>query len=372
VALSTDGMNQVDPQVTAAPPARPRTARERAIAKLLLGIRTRPGHSLVIGKTAAEAADLFRAVAAQVDAYRRVTVDGRKLDPDAVLRSIAGNGHADGAGAIEMRRALVEGARQARLPIVVTIADADSADVQQLERLRQSLECMPDAIETMRIVLLGTQKLVEALAQPEVRALSTRIVSIVRVPQPEGEPVRARPAAPLATPLATPRAKRSRVGLLVGAVAVAAALIAWVGLVPLTRSTRPTVGDAPSPSPAVVAEAIVPAAPVLGPPDPLTLEPDLPPPPKPLAAAAPAPAPEPVASNPEVALQVAAFTRFENARALLKQLGERFANVVIVPIERNDVKYFRVRVAGFANEAEREATAKALRAAGFAPIPVRD
>ena len=67
-----------------------------------------------------------------------------------------------------------------------------------------------------------------------------------------------------------------------------------------------------------------------------------------------------------------AFRLVDNAAALRARLAERFANVVIVPTHREGVTYYRARLGGFASDAELEAAAKALRAAGFAPLLARD
>jgi cell division protein FtsN len=72
------------------------------------------------------------------------------------------------------------------------------------------------------------------------------------------------------------------------------------------------------------------------------------------------------------ALQVGAFVNPATADALRARLAPRFPGVTVSPARRDGTTYHRVRVGGFASAQELEAGARALRAAGFTPVRVRE
>jgi cell division protein FtsN len=162
------------------------TARRDAIAKLAGTISGRPGHVVVTGPDAVTETILSDALAATA-VHRSIRVQGRSLDPDAVATSLCADKLGSGQPWVRQReamRTLVEEARAAGLPIVVAVAGADWADAPQLERLRQMTECVPDATDVVRIVLLGGSRLVTMLRRSETRELATRVVAVVQAPTP--------------------------------------------------------------------------------------------------------------------------------------------------------------------------------------------
>jgi len=389
------------------PPALPRTAQnapphaaslERLTARLVDSLRTRPGHALIVGQTSLDASEFFRGAAKQVKVHRSLTVDGRSIDPDAVPLALWGDDEDETlAPRSVMGRNVFAAARAAQLPIIVAVSHADAAEVRQLERLRQLLECVPDALETLRIVLLGTPRLAQTLTQPEARALATRIVTTVHVPAATPD-VPTVPATHIRLPSRRPRRRGLRAALGIAAIVA----LAVIGALPRRSSEPPDVPVAiPSPgsvadakpaevvaaradapddaggpraeaAPAVVNAAVAPA------PEPGTAIAAPAPAPAPNAAAVAAvprdtvPAPQPAAAPlPSIALQVGAFRRPENAAALERRLATRFPHVEVVPFLRDGVTYHRVRVGGFATDTERAAAARGLRADGYAALPVR-
>jgi cell division protein FtsN len=72
------------------------------------------------------------------------------------------------------------------------------------------------------------------------------------------------------------------------------------------------------------------------------------------------------------ALQVGAFVNPATADALRARLAPRFPGVAVSPATRDGTTYHRVRVGGFASAQELDDVARALRAAGFTPVRVRE
>lgn len=323
-------------------------------AKLVAALRDRPGHVVVVGETAGDAAALFDEVAPEVIAHRTVRVDGRALDPAAAVATLWTDGGGTGRAWVRQRAglaALVDGARAAGRPIVVAVADADAADAVRLERVRQALECSPEATEVVRIVLLGGPGLVETLRRREARSFATRVVAVVRTTS-AGEPT------PAQHRHRTRRAARYAEAAGLAAVGM---LVAWMVGTPAAH--RP---PAPLPPPAIPA---APATPRDVPPPPAVAERvDLVPAPDPAMESPP----EPAARTNDRALQVGAFVRPENAEALRRRLAERFDDVYVSAVERAGTTYHRVRVGGFASDDDRALAAAALRASGYAPIVPRD
>jgi hypothetical protein len=95
----------------------------------------------------------------------------------------------EGNGAIpldrrERRQALLRllaRARAASRSVFIVVDDGDDATVAELERLRAGVEIAPEAIERLRLVLLGGSALVAKLEDRGARALSSRITSRIRL-----------------------------------------------------------------------------------------------------------------------------------------------------------------------------------------------
>ncbi|MGH7894578.1 MAG: SPOR domain-containing protein, partial [Candidatus Binatia bacterium] len=323
---------------------------ELAEAKLLMALHTRPGHILVVAEDASRADALFRRVVKDVAFYRCVTVDGRSLDPDAVVQALKGvQEKASTFRRLAIMQALVDEARAASLPIAVVVARADLADARSLESLRQNVECVRDASEVVRLVLLGGPRLMGTLRQPDARALATRIVATVSLPGPRST----QPGASEPIPHRRGRGWPTAIGL--GVVAAAAV---WMGLqwndasrsidtasAPVAATTGTDV-VAPLP-PESGAETAAPVAQVEEdvqppPPAPVVAEDTAPIEPPPAEPPPPAASPSPV--SPGLALQVGSFLRPQNAEALQRELGARYRDVYISIVERDGRSYHRVRV----------------------------
>jgi len=325
-----------------APGASAGASRAAAVAELVAAVQTRPGHVIVIAQDAKAAAGLFSEAEAQLATHRAVRVRGRELDGSAAVAALCADKEESGG-----LQALIEEARAAALPVVVVVAEADAAGADRLERLRQAVECVSDAAEVVRMVLLGGPRLLDTIRQPEARLLATRVAAVVRVPVETVTPER-----------------RAAGGLRAGLAGLYTHAVALVGVVVFATSMlapkilRPRDHVAGASAPAVVAAA------------PSATRPPVPapaanPPPAPAAAAPPRPAHGP-------ALQVGAFLSAASAEALRRQLAPRFGEAYVSNIDRDGATYHRVRFGGFASEADLHAAETALREAGYAPLRARD
>ena len=325
-----------------APGASAGASRAAAVGKLVAAVQTRPGHVIVIAQDAKAAAGLFSEAEARLATHRAVRVRGRALDGSAAVAALCADKEESGG-----LQALIEEARAAALPVVVVVAEADAAGADRLERLRQAVECVSDAAEVVRMVLLGGPRLLDTIRRPEARLLATRVAAVVRVPLETVTPER-RAAGGLRAGLA---GLYTHAVALVGVVVFAASMLA-------PKILRPRDHVAGAPAPAVVAAA------------PSATRPPVPapaanPPPAPAAAAPPRPAHGP-------ALQVGAFLSAASAEALRQQLAPRFGKAYVSDIDRDGATYHRVRFGGFASEADLHAAETALREAGYAPVRARD
>jgi hypothetical protein len=298
----------VDASQSSGPAGDFESARRDATAKLAAAIGTRPGHIVVTGPDDVTEALLTDAVAA-TPIHRTIRVQGRSLDPDAVVTSLCADKIGAGQPWIRQReamRALVEEAREAGQPIVVAVAGADWADVPRLERLRQMTECVPEATDVVRMVLLGGPRLVTMLRRAEARKLATRVVAVVQAPTPP------------------PRFGRRAIALLPGPRALAAGLAGLGFLFWLVASRReqapdtrlvlaPMVAQAPQgPPPSVPRTQEQSLSPLPEPHDAVPPAPNLERPPSPPSPAAPVPAPTatipaPAASAPTPSAPAAAI-----------------------------------------------------------------
>lgn len=368
---------ELEPAVTSSdvdlPAGRPRTTLDLAAAKLRTALQERSGYVVVTAESSAAAEALFAAVAPELRTFRTLRTSGRTLDPEAIVRALWRDGEPPFPARIAMR-ALIDEARAASQPIVVAITDADVADAGELERVRLTLEGAPDASEIVHIALLGGPALVELLRRPEMRSLALRIGASVQVPVV---------ASALTTGTGARRARGRGRWIATAAAAALAAGVLWSVRQP--RLPDPTVEPEPPTAapPAVDPVAVVPTVVPEPTPAPTPSVDEAVPSPPPTASAeaevgtippAPAPAPPPAAATRGigVALQVGAFRRAEGAAAVRDKLAGEFPGVSVSPLTRGGSTLYRVRIGGFATEEELAATARALGAAGYPPIRVRD
>jgi hypothetical protein len=147
------------------------------------------GHLMITGSDRAEIHRLLGRVLddlAPLSAIRTLAVDS---DPyatvDRVISAFAPDAALDNY--LDRRAALLEllaRAEEADKAIFVVVDDADRATIEQLERLRSSLEIAPQAIERLRLVFVGDETLPTRLEDPAARALRTRIAATVRMDEP--------------------------------------------------------------------------------------------------------------------------------------------------------------------------------------------
>ena len=369
-----------------ASPADVDSSSDLVATRLLVALRSRAGHILVTGEDAKSAAALFTEVERQVPVYCSVRVNGRSLDPDAVVLALWKSRESvdPSLKRHQMVQVLVEDARLVKLPIFVVVIDADAADAGQLDALRRALEGAPDANEVVRIILLGGPRVSEVLARPESRALATRIVASVHVPPASARSAPVAAITNVSPPVAQPETSRFPLVAVLGATAL---LAAWLFL---RTAPERSVETAPVADTTVVQAPPAPEQPLAAAP-PVVPEAIAPPPavapaaPAPSAAAAPttatpppvAPAaapPSEVATAPSApksrALQVGAFLSIERAEALRAKLAQKYKDVYVAPVDRDGKTFYRVRVGGLTSDADLAAATTALREAGLTPIRV--
>lgn len=155
------------------------------------------GHLMVTGSNRSEIHAILKRVldtVAPLSAIRTLAVDP---DPNATVDRVISAFDPDARpdNYLDRKAALVEllaRAEQARKSIFVVVDDADRATIEQLERLRASLEVAPEAIERLRLVLIGDTALPQKLSDPTARALRTRIATTVSMDEGADSGVRTR------------------------------------------------------------------------------------------------------------------------------------------------------------------------------------
>jgi hypothetical protein len=152
------------------------------------------GHLLVTGSDRAEVDSLLDRVIRKTDPMG--TIRARAGDPASTVDRLIDllDSESEVTGHLDRRRALLQllaRAQEARKSIFVVVDDADAATVEQLEKLRMTIEVAPDALERLRLVLVGSSTLPAKLDAAGARALSSRITSRIRVGAPEEDPLSA-------------------------------------------------------------------------------------------------------------------------------------------------------------------------------------
>ena len=180
-------------------------ARDLPEARLELACTWGSGHLLLTGSDRDQVDGLLNRVIRKVDPMG--TVRARAGDPASTVDRLIAllDSEKEVTGHLDRRKALLQllaRAQEARKSIFVVVDDADAASVEQLERLRTTLEVAPDAIERLRLVLVGDVSLPTKLDSSGARALSSRITSRIRVGLPEDVTVATpdRDATTLASP----------------------------------------------------------------------------------------------------------------------------------------------------------------------------
>lgn len=169
-------------------------ARLEAEQRLERAFASRAGHLLVTGADRRDVADLLSRVLARVDCYASIRVHAAggssSTGIDALLALVdSGPSHLSPAlRRVAQLRELATRAKQSRQSVFIVVEDGDEATVEQLERLRATLEVVPEAIETLRLVLTGGEALRDKVGMRGARALSSRITARIRVESEDDAP----------------------------------------------------------------------------------------------------------------------------------------------------------------------------------------
>jgi len=164
-----------------------RTAAGRVETRLELACTWGTGHLVVTAADRQDARDLIERVLRRIDTLGAVRARAADTDSDSALDGLFGL--ADGSGAVpptrrERRDALVrlvERARMMRRSVFILVEDSDEATIDQLERLCASVEVTPEALERLRLVLVGGPALAGKLEGRAGRVLRTRTAGHIRV-----------------------------------------------------------------------------------------------------------------------------------------------------------------------------------------------
>lgn len=158
------------------------TAQESIETRLALACTRGKGHVLVTGSDRGEIdatlARVIEKVAPMAAVRARATDPAGGLDP--VLSLVTSDSIPKAH--LERRRALADllaRAEAAEKPVLVIVEDAEAATIEQLERLRETLEVMPEALKYLRMVLIGDSGLASKLNTQAGRPFSARIASHV-------------------------------------------------------------------------------------------------------------------------------------------------------------------------------------------------
>jgi hypothetical protein len=231
-------------------------------------------------------------------------------------------------------------------------------------------------------VLLGGPGLLETLRQPALRALASRVASVVAAPEDAlpaslevTSSVLSEPGRRVEARSRWPHPWRIAAAALLGS-ALAGAIVPLVvstgapppPLIPAVPTVAPVAPSVP-PAPVVAAAPPAPSESVSVTPETVTPSPPMP---------APRPAPAAIVHPPIPprlrgrSIQVAAFRDPARATALRDELAKRFDWVMVTRVERDGVVWNRVRIEGLESAAAVDAAVVALRRSGHQPILVRD
>jgi hypothetical protein len=222
------------------------------------------GHLLVTGSDRAEVDNLLDRVIRKTDPMG--TIRARAGDPVSTVDRLIDllDSESEVTGHLDRRRALLQllaRAQEARKSIFVVVDDADAASVEQLEKLRTTIEVAPDALERLRLILVGSSTLAAKLDVAGARALSSRITSRIRVGAPEDAPL----SAPGSRGSLAALASQGFSWTFAAAAAVAFAVISYATVLLLAapetaRFDRIALDRVPAPAAVVAAPSVAPGA----------------------------------------------------------------------------------------------------------------
>jgi type II secretory pathway predicted ATPase ExeA len=126
-----------------------------------------------------------------VIAIRRESVGKAAAGLDSVMAALLGTDSTHVSTSADRRARLVDAVQAAKAagkPILVVVRDADQASVEELERVRVGIEVNAhDSVRTIRLVLVGTQKLLDKLSTPAASGLRSRIAAHIEAGRPSSE-----------------------------------------------------------------------------------------------------------------------------------------------------------------------------------------
>jgi hypothetical protein len=300
-------------------------AARQAFERLELALRAGTGHVVVTAGERAQAAQLVDAALERSAAIAVLRFRAASIDPLAAIDDVASprGGSRSMSERHEAVRELLEKARSARSDVFAVVEDADVATAEDLERVRMAMECEPNAIARMRVVLVGTALLDSTLEQPAATALASRI----------GTHVRFGPARRGMTLAALDRLAALR--------PAAAGMITevWTSLFGRTQSTDAPQARRSRASPAEAARAAAPFA-----------------------------AGDATRSRRSIVMEVAVFKDAEPAYALQKRLAARIDRVLVVRLDAPGGTVYSVRVVGLDTAKEVAHAEREIRTLGHRSV----
>jgi type II secretory pathway predicted ATPase ExeA len=160
--------------------------RRGAWPRLQAAVHAGTGHILVSSEAQEAAAQVVEAALECVDALAVLRLQATVADPVVDVANLSAK--AASVSALpppETITGLIHEARANDSKVFAVVEDADDLDARGLERIRMALECEPDAIERMRIILIGGPRLDLTLAEPAASALSSRISARIQLTRPK-------------------------------------------------------------------------------------------------------------------------------------------------------------------------------------------
>jgi hypothetical protein len=162
----------------------PNVKRPRDLARLETALLSGTGHIAVTAGSHDQARSLVEEALQGVPSYAVLRVRASAEDPLADLDRELGLEAEPEPLDCDRRDALVElvgRARKKAATIFAVVDDGDEAGSEGLERARMALECAPNLIDRLRIIVTGTLRLDSVLNEPAADALASRIGAHVRI-----------------------------------------------------------------------------------------------------------------------------------------------------------------------------------------------
>ena len=161
---------------------------DRALLEFEQALHRREALVVVTSRRGLAHSSLVRTALARFeDAFLVVMVSAASAEPiDAIDRLLENSAEEnEGLSNDEKHAALTRVATQAGelgRPILVVVEDAELASIQQLERLRTTLQIDQGPVRAIQLVLVGSHKLLQKLKKRDARGIWTRVTTHVDVP----------------------------------------------------------------------------------------------------------------------------------------------------------------------------------------------